>query len=85
MLLMLLGGLLDGLIARSTGAIHAQRADLVVFSATAEKSFLRSRIPPELRARVEAVPGVQRTGGVGVTQLGRRPRQRPPRPRRRSR
>ena len=46
MLLMLLGGLLDGLIARSTGAINAQRADLVVFSATAEKSLLRSRITP---------------------------------------
>ena len=72
MLLMLLGGLLDGLIARSTGAIRAQPADLVVFSATAEKSFLRSRITPELRARVEAVPGVRRTGGVGVTQLGAR-------------
>ena len=72
MLLMLLGGLLDGLIARSTGAIRAQRADLVVFSATAEKSFLRSRIPPKLRARVEEVRGVQRTGGIGVTQLGAR-------------
>jgi putative ABC transport system permease protein len=72
MLLMLLGGLLDGLIARSTGAIRAQRADLVVFSATAEQSFLRSRIPPELRAQVEAVPGVPRTGGIGVTQLGAR-------------
>jgi putative ABC transport system permease protein len=72
MLLMLLGGLLDGLIARSTGAIRAQRADLVVFSATAEQSFLRSRITPELRARVDAVPGVRRTGGVGVTQLGAR-------------
>ncbi len=72
MLLMLLGGLLDGLIARSTGAIRAQRADLVVFSATSEKSFLRSRIPPELRDRVETVPGVRRTGGMGVTQLGAR-------------
>jgi putative ABC transport system permease protein len=72
MLLMLLGGLLDGLIARSTGAIRAQPADLVVFSVTAEQSFLRSRIPPELRARVDAVTGVRRTGGIGVTQLGAR-------------
>ena len=72
MLLMLLGGLLDGLIQRSTGAIRAQRADLVVFSATAEKSFLRSRITPEMRAQVEAVPGVSNVGGVGVTQLGAR-------------
>ncbi len=72
MLLMLLGGLLDGLIQRSTGAIRAQRADLVVFSATAEKSFLRSRITPEVRAQVEAVPGVTGVGGIGVTQLGAR-------------
>ena len=39
MLLMLLGGLLDGLIQRSTGAIRAQRADLVTFSSTAETSL----------------------------------------------
>jgi putative ABC transport system permease protein len=72
MLLMLLGGLLDGLIQRSTGAIRAQRADLVTFSATAEKSFLRSRISPEVRVRVEAVPGVTSVGGIGVSQLGAR-------------
>ncbi len=72
MLLMLLGGLLDGLIARSTGAIRAQRADLLVFSATAEQSFLRSRVTPETRAEVEAVPGVVSGGGIGVTQLGAR-------------
>ncbi len=72
MLLMLLGGLLDGLIQRSTGAIRAQRGDLVTFSATAEKSFLRSRISPEVRSRVEAVPGVTSVGGIGVSQLGAR-------------
>ncbi len=72
MLLMLLGGLLDGLIARSTGAVRAQRADLVVFSATAEQSFLRSRVTPETRAQVAAVPGVTSVAGIGVTQLGAR-------------
>ena len=71
-LLMLLGGLLDGLINRATGAIRAQRADLVVFSATAEQSLLRSRVTPEVRAQVEAVDGVQSIGGIGVTQLGAR-------------
>ena len=71
-LLMLLGGLLDGLILRSTGAIRAQRGDLVVFSSTAEKSFLRSRVTPELRAQVAAVPGVAAANGIGVTQLGAR-------------
>ncbi len=72
MLLMLLGGLLDGLIQRSTGAIRAQRADLVTFSATAEKSFLRSRISPVISARVKAVPGVTSVGGIGISQLGAR-------------
>jgi putative ABC transport system permease protein len=72
MLLMLLGGLLDGLIQRSTGAIQAQRGDLVVFSSTAEKSFLRSRVTPATRAQVENVPGVTDVGGIGVTQLGAR-------------
>jgi len=72
MLLMLLGGLLDGLIARSTGAMQAQRADLVVFSSTAEQSLLRSRITPATRAEVEAAPGVRVVGGIGVTQLGAR-------------
>jgi putative ABC transport system permease protein len=72
MLLMLLGGLLDGLIQRSTGAIRAQRADLITFSATAEESLLRSRVDPETRAQVAAVPGVERVGGIGVSQLGAR-------------
>ena len=71
-LLMLLGGLLDGLILRSTGAIRAQRADLVVFSSTAEKSFLRSRITPEMRAQVGRGAGRHQRGGIGVTQLGAR-------------
>ena len=62
---------------RAHPAVHrsdprAQRADLVVFSSTAEKSFLRSRITPEVRAQVAAVPGVTSVGGIGVTQLGAR-------------
>jgi putative ABC transport system permease protein len=72
MLLMLLGGLLDGLISRATSAVTAQRADLVVFSSTAEKSLLRSRITPEQRAQVADVRGVERVGGLGVTQLAAR-------------
>ena len=71
-LLMLLGGLLDGLIARSTGAITAQPGRVVVFSSTAEKSFLRSRIDPATRSTIAAVPGVTRVGGLGVLQTGAR-------------
>jgi putative ABC transport system permease protein len=53
-LLMFLGGLLDGLIASSTGAIRAQDADAIVYSDTAQASFVRSRIEPQTRAAVEA-------------------------------
>ena len=42
----------------------------MVFSSTAEKSFLRSRITPEVRAQAAKVPGVTSVGGIGVTQAG---------------
>ena len=71
-LLMFLGGLLDGLIANSTGAIRAQQADVIVYSDTAQASFVRSRIEPDVRATVEAVPGVTEVGGLGNVQLGGR-------------
>lgn len=71
-LLMLLGGLLDGLLNGATSAVAAQRGDVVVYSATAEQSFLRSRITAEERAAVEATDGVERVGGLGVVQLGAR-------------
>jgi putative ABC transport system permease protein len=73
-LLMFLGGLLDGLIRSATGAYEAQDADVLVYSATAEDSLLRSRVPADLRASVEGVDGVEQVGGLGVAQLGgRRP------------
>lgn len=71
-LLMFLGGLLDGLIRSSTGALRAQDGQAIVYSDTAQASFLRSRIEPPLRAEVEAVEGVERTGGLGLVQLGAR-------------
>jgi putative ABC transport system permease protein len=72
-LLMFLGGLLDGLLATSTGAYRAQQADLVVYSADARDSLPRSRIDPETRAAVERVEGVEATGALGSVQLGARP------------
>jgi putative ABC transport system permease protein len=72
LLLIFLGGLLDGLIRQSTAAIEAQRGDAIVFSSTAEVSFARSRIPAELRAKVDATAGVTETGGLGLAQLGGR-------------
>lgn len=71
-LLLLLGGLLDGLISGATSAVRAQSADVVVYSATAERSFLRSRVDGDLRAVVEGVEGVARVGGLGSAQLGAR-------------
>ena len=72
LLLLFLGGLLDGLIKQSTAAIEAQRGDVLVFSSTSEVSFIRSRLDAELRAQVAAAPGVTQVGGLGVTLLGGR-------------
>lgn len=72
LLLLFLGGLLDGLIRNSTGAVRAQPGDVVVSSAQSQSSFLRSRIDPDLRARVAAAPGVVEVGGLGIVQLGAR-------------
>lgn len=73
LLLIFLGGLLDGLLDSSTGAYRAQEADLIVYSSTARESLVRSRITPEVRDRVAAVDGVERVGGLGSVQLGARP------------
>ena len=71
-LLMFLGGLLDGLINSSVGALRVQQADAIVYDSTAQASFVRSRIDPELHATVEAVPGVTEVGGLGLVQVGAR-------------
>jgi putative ABC transport system permease protein len=71
-LLMFLGSLLDGLIQSSTGAIRAQNADAIVYSSTAQASFPRSRIDVDLRRQIEALPGVDEVGGIGLVQLGAR-------------
>ncbi len=68
-LLMFLGGLLDGLINSSVGALRVQQADAIVYDSTAQASFVRSRIDPALRATVEAVPGVTEVGGLGLVQV----------------
>ncbi len=73
LLLMFLGGLLDGLLASSTGAYRAQEADLVVYSSEARDSLVRSRIDGDVRADVEGVEGVAAVGGLGSVQLGGRP------------
>lgn len=70
LLLLLLGGLLDGLYLGSTGAIRAQQADVIVYSDTARDSFLRSRVDGPTREIVSSVDGVDEVGGLGVALLG---------------
>jgi putative ABC transport system permease protein len=71
-LLMFLGGLLDGLVANSTGALRQQRADVIVYATGSEASAVRSRIGLEVRDQVAAVAGVGQVGGLGLVQLGGR-------------
>ncbi|MEY2959725.1 MAG: hypothetical protein RLZZ01_2293 [Actinomycetota bacterium] len=71
-LLMFLGGLLDGLIATSTGAVRAQSGDTIVYSDTSRSSFLRSRIEPGVRASIESTAGIDEVGGLGVVLIGAR-------------
>ena len=72
LLLMFLGGLLDGLTAGSTGALRAQRGELIVYSADSQDSLVRSRITPEVRLAVEEVAGPAQVAGLGSVQLGAR-------------
>jgi putative ABC transport system permease protein len=70
-LLMFLGGLLDGLTRNASSAVQAQEVDALVFSESSEASFIRSRIEPEMRARIESELEVE-VGGLGVVLLGAR-------------
>ncbi len=70
LLLLFLGGLLDGLYLNSTGAVRTLDADGIVFSENSRQSFLRSEITPELRATVASVDGVTDVGGLGFALLG---------------
>ena len=72
LLLMFLGGLLDGLTAGSTGALRAQRGDLIVYSSDSQDSLVRSRITPQVRGTVEEAAGGAPVAGLGSVQLGAR-------------
>ena len=72
LLLMVLGGLLDGLVAGSTGALRAQRGQLIVYSSTSQESLVRSHITPPVRKEVEGVAGVSEVAGIGSVQVGAR-------------
>lgn len=69
-LLLFLGGLLDGLYINSTGLLRSQQGELIVYSSDAKDSLIRSRIDPDVRAEVESADGVAATGGIGVALVG---------------
>lgn len=68
-LILLLGGLLDGLYLGSTRALETQSAGVFVYSETANDSFLRSRLDERVRREVEGVAGVESATGLSVVQL----------------
>ncbi len=70
LLLLFLGALLDGLYLGSTGALRAQPDGVIVFSADARQSLLRSSATTDERDELAAVDGVERVGGLGITLLG---------------
>jgi len=72
LLLMFLGGLLDGLVGSSTSAIEAQRGKVIAFSSTSQSSFPSSRLTSAERTEIESVAGAGAVGGLSVTQLGAR-------------
>lgn len=71
-LLIFLGGLVDGLNANNDGALRAQAGELAVFADTAGRTVTQSVVTADARSRLEAVDGVAGVGGVDLLQLGAR-------------
>lgn len=65
-LVLLLGGLLDGLIRASTGLVRAQDADLLVYAEDARETIERSVLGADVRDVVLGVDGVAAADGIGV-------------------
>jgi putative ABC transport system permease protein len=72
LLLIFLGGLLDGLERGNTGALRLQDADVVVYAKGADGSLVRSRLGEDVRAAVAGIVGNEAVGGLGSVQLGAR-------------
>lgn len=71
-LLLLLGGLLDGVTLGSTGLYRAQEGQVLVMSADARDSIIRSRLGPEIKDEIAGVDGVDEVYGLGVALVGAR-------------
>jgi putative ABC transport system permease protein len=70
MLLVVLGGLTDGLTLGANAAFRAQTGQLVVFSDDARLSLLRSRVEAEVADEVAELEGVEAVRPLGVALVG---------------
>ena len=64
-LLVMISALGTGLLSAMSGAVNSFDADLVVFSADSNDSFLRSELTAEQREAIVELAGADKTGGVG--------------------
>jgi putative ABC transport system permease protein len=64
-LLVMIGALGSGLMSTMSGAVDSFNADLVVFSADSNNSFLRSELTADQQDAIAGLVGVERTGAVG--------------------
>ena len=74
LLIVYLGGIIDGTVRAGTGTLRAFDGQLLVYSRDAQLAIPDSRLDNEVRRRLETLDGVERVDGLGITQLaGRRP------------
>jgi putative ABC transport system permease protein len=64
-LLVMISALGTGLLSAMSGAVKSFNADLVVFSADSNNSFLRSELTADQRDATDELADTDRTGGVG--------------------
>ncbi len=64
-LLVMISALGSGLMSAMSGAVDSFNADLVVFSADSNKSFLRSELTADQQGAMVGLLGADRTGAVG--------------------
>jgi hemin transport system permease protein len=65
-LVLVLGSLGDGLFFGGTGAVRSSTAQAYAFSADAEGSLVRSRLPLSDESGLESEPGVVQATGIGA-------------------
>ena len=76
LLIVYLGGIIDGTVRAGTGALRALDGRLLVYSRDSQLAVPDSRIDSGLRRQVASLDGVARADGLGITQLaGRLPGQ----------